>query len=240
MTAQAPAGDHVDVDGYVTNLLDDRERRAVEDHLVTCAPCRAEIALLREFRERFHSAVPVMLLDGPAEGGGDLLVARVVGRVRAEARRDRRYRSVLTVGAAVVVLGLAVVAGALIGRPHDGPNVALPATTAPGKTIEAARDARTGSGIDPATGATLSVTAVPAAGWLRLTVSASGIAAGRACEIVAVAKDGRQVVAGSWLVSPKGVVEGTTLQGSALVAVADLDRIEVRDVDGTVFVGAEF
>ena len=51
-----------------------------------------------------------------------------------------------------------------------------------------------------------------------------------------VAKDGTQRVAGSWLVSPAGEANGTTLNGSALVAPDQVASVQVTNLSGQTFV----
>jgi hypothetical protein len=82
----------------------------------------------------------------------------------------------------------------------------------------------------------MTVTLTPAAGWVRLRATVGGIPEGQRCRLLAVAKDGSRQQAGSWLVSAAGAVQGTTLDGSALVAPADVVAVEVANVAGDVFV----
>jgi hypothetical protein len=53
------------------------------------------------------------------------------------------------------------------------------------------------------------------------------------CRIVVVPKSGAPVDAGSWLVSPLGEKQGTTLDGSALVAPANVASVDVVTFDGS-------
>ena len=89
---------------------------------------------------------------------------------------------------------------------------------------------------DPATGARINTTITPAMDWVRLSATVSGIAAGEKCRLEVVAKDGSAVLAGSWLVSPAGEANGTTLNGSALVDPSQVASIRVVNTAGKQFV----
>lgn len=95
---------------------------------------------------------------------------------------------------------------------------------------------RTATATDPTTGATLAVTVTPAADWVRLAAKVDGIPDGERCRLVVVAKDSTRVPAGSWLVSAAGERDGTSLPGAALVDPAEVDAVEVENLDGRVFV----
>jgi hypothetical protein len=51
-----------------------------------------------------------------------------------------------------------------------------------------------------------------------------------------VAKDGSTVLAGSWLVSPAGQANGTTLNGSALIDPDQVKSVRVVNNAGTEYV----
>ena len=78
---------------YVLGVLDEREVRAVEDHLASCPRCRAELAELRTMEAAMGDVPPEALLDGPPEGG-DLLVQRALRQVRSERGGQLRRRQV--------------------------------------------------------------------------------------------------------------------------------------------------
>ena len=122
---------------YVLGSLGPVDRRAFEDHLRTCAECRAAVAELAGLPGLLRMVPPD---EAAASGGaaGDDEVVELTSLARA-ARRDRRRRSALLAGAAAALVLLAGVAGALLGRPAAAP-VAAPSTSAQ------VSDAATGAG----------------------------------------------------------------------------------------------
>ena len=79
----------------------------------------------------------------------------------------------------------------------------------------------------------MTVSLTPAAGWVRVHAKVGGIPAGKQCVLKVVPRGGGEpVIAGSWLVSPKGAAEGTSLDGSALVAADAVAAVEVVTVQG--------
>ena len=110
---------------YVLGSLDPAERRAFEDHLRTCAACRAAVAEL--------AGMPGLLRMVPADeaialgGAPDAEVVELTSVARA-VQRDRRRRTALLASAAAALLVLGGVAGVLLGRPTGTP-VAAPSST---------------------------------------------------------------------------------------------------------------
>jgi anti-sigma factor RsiW len=219
---------------YVLGALEVDERREVDAHLAGCERCRDEVVVLDETRSILDAIPPEAFLDGQPDG--DLVLQRALRDVRHEsARADLRRRTVIGVAAAVVVAA-ALASGLVVGRGLDRPaQVAQPpaATAAPAPQPTGVV---VGSHTDPATGARVTVRVVPAAGWVRVNAAVTGIPAGQRCRLWVVARDGSRQLAGSWLVSPKGAQDGTALDGSALVAMADVAAVAVDNVDGHTFV----
>jgi RNA polymerase sigma-70 factor (ECF subfamily) len=211
---------------YVLGALDQQEMRAMEQHLATCRRCQAELAELRMARAALDGLPPEAVLDGPPDGG-DLLLQRTLRQVRQEKEaRTRRRRTVVGVAAAAVVVAFAGV-GVVVGR-----------STAPSVVAQAPAPAgtRTASATDATTGARMTVSVQPAAGWVRLDASVAGIPQGQKCRLYVVARDGSREEAGSWLVSATGERSGTQLDAAALVAPADVASIEVENFAGQRYV----
>ena len=94
---------------YLDDELDPAARAAADAHLAACAPCRAELTMLREL----YGALDALPLERlPAD-----LTAPVLARL-APARRGRDALPVALLGAQVVLTGLlaAWLAPALAGR----------------------------------------------------------------------------------------------------------------------------
>ncbi|WP_127500768.1 anti-sigma factor family protein [Actinoplanes solisilvae] len=209
---------------YVLGVLDDGERDTVRGHLDGCERCRREVDELREMESALGELPPEALLDGPP-AGGDLLLQRTLKQVRGERVRDDRRRRTVWVAAAAAAAVVVLGGGTLLGR-----------GTAPDAppTAQASQPAgtRTATATDAATGATMTASVIPAAGWVRVHAAVSGVAAGEQCRLYVLAKDGSRREAGSWLISEKAAAEGGTVDGSALVAPADVAAVQVETFAG--------
>lgn len=208
---------------HALGLLDPTAARAVEEHLDGCESCRTDHAELVEMTELLGDVPPEALLDGPPDG--DLVLARALRQVRAETGARRRRRRSVAVGAAAAALVVVLGGGVLVGRST------APATP-PGTVQAAGTVSLEGTG---GSGARLQAAVSPAAGWVRLTAMVSGVPAGERCRLVVVARDGRREVAGGWLVSPAGERDGTTLAGSAIVALDQVAAVVVENEAGREF-----
>lgn len=198
------------------------------------------------------SQLEVLLRDDAAPSGRDAASGRAPGDPiepplpdLASARRRRRPQWAPLAAAAATLTIAAAGVGFLTGR-ESAEVAAAPTvvTTAPAVVVTAQPATSTVPGtvvrsaVDAGTGARLAVRVVPAAGWVRLEATVEGVAAGRRCRLVAVPRSGEPVLAGSWLVSAKGAAEGTGLNGTALIAPADLAGVRVEDESGEVLVDA--
>nr|WP_221380125.1 zf-HC2 domain-containing protein [Actinoplanes polyasparticus] len=227
-----PTNDHVDLAGYLLEMLSEDEKAEADEHLAGCAECRAERDSLRQWSDQLGGVPEEMLLDGPPDDA-DLLLQRTLRQVRRESsgRRYRRLATVTSIAAAAVVL--AIGGGVLVGRgtaPESTP------VAQPSATLSVPAGAQLGSGTDAATGARMQVAVTPAAGWVRVTATVGGIPAGEKCVLEVVGRDGSTAFAGSWLVSPAGESGGTTLNGSALIDPAQVQSVRVVNTSGKAFV----
>jgi anti-sigma factor RsiW len=221
---------------YLFGALEEREVRAVDDHLATCAECRAQLDTLTELHGALGTVPPEALLEGPPDDG-DLLLRRTLRRVREEKRASQFSRRAMVGAAAVVAVAIALGGGVLLGR-GTGPSqqAALPPPPVSATTPSLVPGTKVASAVQD--GVRLNVTVTPAAGWVQLNASVTGIPAGQRCRLVVVSKSGQVEVAGSWLVSPKLAANGTNLDGDALVAPADVASVQVQNFDGHTFVVA--
>jgi hypothetical protein len=227
---------HVDIAGYLLDMLAAEDRRAVKEHLANCAECRAEVDGMRGWTAKLAAVPEPMRLDGPPDDA-DLLLGRTLRQIRDEGTGRRRRRVAAVTGLTVAAAAVAVLGGVLVGRvtaPPAGPPLAQPGTSAPALTM--VPGTRRASATDAMTGARISVSLVPAVGWVRLTATVGGIPAGERCRLEVVGRDGTAILAGSWLVSPAGEANGTPLSGTALLAPDQVAAIRVTNAAGGRFV----
>jgi Putative zinc-finger len=221
---------HADIAGYLLETLSPEERRQAEEHFAGCAECRSEVESLQEWAAALRDIPEAMLLDGPPDDA-DLLLQRTLRQVRDESSGRRHRRAAVVTGAAAAILAAAVAGGIAVGRSTapETPPLAQPAPSAVASTPPGTRVA---AATDPSTGARISVTVVPAAGWVRVNATVGGISAGERCRLEVVGRDGTAVLAGSWLVSPAGEANGTTLNGSALIDPGQVASVRVVNTAG--------
>ncbi|MGK5681418.1 anti-sigma factor family protein [Actinoplanes sp. URMC 104] len=229
-------GGHADLAGYLLDDLTPEARQQVDEHLAGCAECREEVGSLRDWTARLQAVPDVMLLEGPPDGG-DLLLQRTLREVRAESAGRSRRRTGLVSAAAAVVLVALIGGGVLAGRASapEAPLAQPAPAPAPSTEPTVVPGTRTGTGVDPTTGARMTVAVAPASGWVRVTAAVAGIPAGERCVLEVVGRDGSVAQAGSWVVPPNGEQAGTTLNGSALIAPANVRAVRVVNTAGKRF-----
>lgn len=225
---------------YLFGALDEREVHAVDDHLATCAECRTQLDTLTELHDALGTVPPEALLEGPPDDG-DLLLQRTLRRVREEKSASRFTNRAITSAAAVVALAVVLGGGVVLGRGTGSSPEAIDGTT-PTVTAPTSSEPAIVPGTKVISGTTdgmrITATITPAAGWVKVNASVTGIPAGQKCRLIVVSKSGDEEVAGSWLVSPKLATNGTNLSGDALVAPDDVASIQVQNFDGHTFVSA--
>jgi anti-sigma factor RsiW len=215
---------------YALGSLEEPEAGVVAEHLAHCADCRAQLDELTELRELLGEIPPEAFLDGPPDGG-DLVLPRALRRINQEKAAGHRKRTLSITAAAAVVALAALGGGILIGRGGD----TQPSVAAAGPTTSNVPGTQQLTGADA--GAKLAATVVPANGWVWVHASVSGIPAGQKCRLVVVSRSGQTEIAGSWLV-PANPASAIKLDGSALIAPADVAAVEVQNLAGHVFVRA--
>lgn len=224
-----PTNEHVDIAGYLMEMLTPEEKQQADEHLSRCPECRAEVDSMQSWADALREVPEEMLLDGPPDDA-DLLLQRTLRQVRKEssAKRFRRTATLASVAAAVIVV--AIGGGVIVGRSTapSGP-VAQPAASAVAGT-------RSGAAQDPVSGARMSVTVTPAAGWVRVDATVVGIPPGEKCRVEVVATDGTTVLAGSWLAASTAETKPVTLNGSALIDPAQVQAVRVVNTAGEQYV----
>ena len=227
-----PTNDHVDLAGYLMEMLSPDEKQRADSHLAGCAACREEIESLQEWSSALRDIPDEMLLDGPPEDA-DLVLQRTLRQVRQESSGGRLRRLTVLTTAAAAIIAVAVGGGVILGR-GTAPETPPQAQGSPSSSVPAGTQFV--AAVDSATGARINATITPAMGWVRLSATVGGIPAGEKCRLEVVGKDGSAVLAGSWLVSPAGEANGTTLNGSALIDPSQVASVRVVSTAGEQYV----
>lgn len=227
---------------HVLGVLELDAARAVDRHLDVCGACRAELADLVVAGDALATVPPEFFLDGPPDGG-DMLLQRTLRAVRADqpgTLRSQPRRSLGTfVAAGAILVALGAAGGTVVGREIAPTVAAAPGVSNASPQASVARPgARVVTGDNPTTGASMTAALTPASGWVRIHVKVSGVVAMTRCQLVIAKKDGRSVMAGSWLVSETGEEQGTNVDGSALVSPSDVAAVTVLSFDGATLVTA--
>ena len=215
---------------FALGALEEPEARVVAEHLVECAECRGQLTELKAMGELLGEIPPEAFLDGPPEGA-DLVLPRALRRIDEEKAANRRRRALTITAAAAAVALVALGGGILIGRDSTG----APTVSAAGPATAQVPGTKQLTGSN--SGAKLAATVVPADGWVWVHASITGIPAGQKCRLVVVSRSGQTEIAGSWL-SPSNPATNAKLDGTALVAPADVAAVEVQGLTGQVFVRA--
>jgi hypothetical protein len=212
---------------YAIGLLDGEDAVITEAHIAGCPHCRQELTALREIDGALRGTPPELFLDGPPPDG-ELVLQRTLRQVRAE--RDQSgvrlgpRRRVLIAAALAALVGVGA-AGVALGRVTANETITARPTTPP------ATGTRLLTGSDPSTGARMTVTVTPAAGWVRIKATVVGIPAGERCTLVVIDRSRDRYIAASWLVSPAAEKNGITIEGAAIVAPADLVAVAVQNLE---------
>ncbi len=233
---------HIDVQALMLNDLGGDEERAALEHLASCPSCSREVASLRPLEDALRELPPEALLEGPPPDG-DLLLQRTLRESRSLSRPESSgtgQRRVLTFAAAAAFVALvAGVSGTVGFTLNDTPQATQPVPPTPASTSAAeVPGTRYASSLDSGTGARLTVSVQPAAGFVRVNAAVTGIPAGERCRIIVEGLDGTQEVAGSWVVSEKGAAEGAAIDGSAMVDFSNVKAVLIENADGRKFASA--
>lgn len=223
-----PAHDRAQLGAYAIGALDPGEARMVHQHLSGCPECQREVSELMMIRRALDQVPPEAFLDGPPQDG-DLLLRRTLRRVATEAVPPPRRRMTGVYVAAAAVVAVALGGGIFLGRETaPEPTVAQPKTVTVSPTPS---NARLAESTDPKTGATMNVALEPKKGWVWVHADATGLPVNTPCDLYVTSKDGKEVLAGSWLVSPEGA-KSSKLEGMALISPEDVASVEIRTASG--------
>jgi hypothetical protein len=218
---------HTEVGAYSMGLLDERDRRAFEDHLPGCESCAAELAELSPMAALLKGVEPVGAPAGAAErqaGGAD--VTQLIHRRVTRQRQHRRWQVAVGAAAAVVLIGGGIGVGVAAASQHGGSGA--PAVALPGQLHSAT---------SPGTGVAGTVGLQAKAWGTVVTLDLSKVHGPVECELVAVSRTGERRVVMGWLVpAPGDGVPGhpahLVIQGGTSIPRNDLARVDVDVVNG--------
>lgn len=215
----------VEVGAYVLGVLDPADAAHFEAHLTYCAKCQAgveEFAGLPSILSEVAKSSPDMrsLTPQPSKNLQD----RLVGEVVAKRQQDRRKRLYLVAAAAVLIIGGPV--GAVMVS-SDSPKNPVDQVLAQGE-----RHTKT----DPDTKAKATVGVAEKMWGTQVGLRLGGIKGPLKCDLVAVSKTGEEQTVSTWSVPKWGYgVDGRPeleIAGGAAMKKADIDRLEVRTLEG--------
>ena len=192
---------------YVLGALTPAERDTVDEHLLACPACTAELDAMTTL-PLFLDLVPgdeVARMGSEDSAPDPRLVDRVVAAALSERRRSRRHRWLAAVAAAVVLIAGSAGAGVLLSPSSHTTQTA----------------AATFESTDATTHAWAEVRVQPKQWGAALQIQLTGVSPGERCKLVAVGRDGTTDIAGSWQATYSGNVNvpgATSLQLSSTAA----------------------
>jgi putative zinc finger protein len=181
------SAEHTDIGAYSLGLLDQRDRRAFEDHLASCATCGAELAELGRMSDLLAGVEPVPAASEPPVTEPEVI--DLLSR-RAAAQRRRSRGQVAAAAAAGIVLLAGGAAAGIAAHPGSPSAVALAGQ----------RHSATAAG----TGVTGTVGLVSMGWGTQVTLDLSKVRGPLTCELISVSRTGQQHVVLSWRVPRAG------------------------------------
>jgi Putative zinc-finger len=225
-----PEPTHIDVAAYALGGLDQHEDEAFRDHLDECPTCWAELERMVDVTSLLARLDPAEVLGEPEKPGPQVLDG-MLRQVRVE-RRQKRYRTVLSAAAAVVLIVAGPVLAANTLGSDDKTQAPAPpvaaAPTLPGKVFEATQ---AGTGVKAKVG-------VERKAWgTNVGLELRGLEGPKECKLVAISKDNEEQTVSTWSVPPRGYgVQANprplVTTGGAGLFPNEIERFEVRTLDG--------
>ncbi|WP_030614472.1 zf-HC2 domain-containing protein [Streptomyces sclerotialus] len=238
----ARPADHTDVGAYALGVLDADHAARFEEHLAGCDRCATELdgllglpPLLAELAGDGTGAPPseATLVPKPSR--------RVLGGLLAEAaaarRRGRRRRLALVAAAVALVVGGPLATLAVTGDTAPPPRQAA----SPAELMYAGgREKHTA--VDPVTGVAAGVAMADRPWGTSVALRLGNVKGPLTCSLIAIGKDGEKQTVTTWAVpyGGYGVKGGATkwsrqplyTNGGAAMSRAEIDRFEIRTLDG--------
>ncbi|MFS8099581.1 zf-HC2 domain-containing protein [Lentzea alba] len=249
----AGAHDAVTLGCYALGVLDAHESHGVEQHLMGCPSCRAQVADFRRIRTVLDEVPREAFLherEADLPKPSDLVLQRALRQIRQESvipqprvadprprasprpvedlpepqhAKPRRWPGYL---AAAAVAAVVAFGGAAVFMQDQAPGTNI-ATTRTGEATAA--------------GGIRLVAEISPSSQDRYLVKAAinGLPALQKCKLVVVAKDGTKVEAFAWTSSEKGRVDGANVSGMVSVRPDQVKSIAVENAEGKTFVAAD-
>jgi hypothetical protein len=225
----------VSLGAYLLGALDPAERSDFEDHIATCANCKAELlrlaplpGLLQRLSPADYAAIEAEdeFSDWPPEVYP--MEAELVEPFPEELEEPheparpgwlRRYRATLVAAAAVLLLAL----GGFAFLEPDAPTTTVTASPV------------SWSAVDPVTGVHGRVDLIKRGWGTEVHLSMEQVPSGRKlCHLIVYSKDGNSEIAGQWSAGTYTAIKSAP--GSTSIQLTDIERIEVV-AGGGVLVG---
>lgn len=222
---------HRDVGAYALGVLDPADSFRFEEHLADCATCAvrlSEFAGLESALAAFahpDGAHGVLLPEPPRP----TLLNQLLDSIETGRRRSGRRRLRLIAAAAALIIAAPVAVLGLRTQDSGDDSVRRYAAT------------------DPATGVSATVALQERVWGSGVGLELARVKGPLTCKLVAVGKDGKEQTVTTWAVpadgygfpDAKGHEEPLRTEGGAALHGADIDRFEVRTLDGRRLVTIE-
>ncbi|MFJ4830682.1 zf-HC2 domain-containing protein [Streptomyces sp. NPDC088747] len=208
---------HRDVGAYALGVLNEADAFRFEDHLMECPQCATHVSEFRPAARQmmlYRRATPRSV--HPFAAPGPRLLDRLLGEVATRHRAGRRRWLYAVVASVVIAAG--------------GPAIAILTADGSPATQVAATDAETGVWAQ--------VTSEDRAWGSEVDVQVKDAGGPRACQLIAVGKDGSEQTVTSWMARGDSG-EATSMQGGAAMRPTEISRFEVRTTDGEHLVTLE-
>ena len=217
--------------GYLLGGLDEADTDRLDEHLVDCDECRAELDRLAPVPEMLQHLPDARQMGGgaplavsPAARPSPQNIESLLSRMRAEKTRESRGNRVRWLAAAAVALIAAAAIG--YGVFTDGRAGQQPGTTEalPSVALISTRfQAATGSGL------TGSATITPKPWGVAVALDVGRMTGKAPFLCVVRTRDGRTEQAAAWGDTPDG---NARVSGASSVSSADVSAILITDADG--------
>ncbi|WP_157528018.1 anti-sigma factor [Nocardia sp. NRRL S-836] len=247
----AGAHDAVTLGCYALGVLDAHESHGVEQHLMGCRPCRAQVADFRRIRvvlDEVPREAFLHELEADQPTPSDLVLQRALRQIRQESvipqprvsdpqprasprpveelpepqhAKPRRWPGYL---AAAAVAAVVAFGGGAVFMQNRAPDAAVSASVSGEGTSGPIR--------------LVAEVAPSSQDRYLVTAKVDGLPAAQKCKLVVIGADGTKSEAHVWTSSEKGRVEGVTVRGMVSVPLDKVKSVAIENSEGKAFVVA--